>query len=369
MKYRILYFIKLPPPITGATLMNQYVVESEILKNSFKIRTIGISYNQSVGQMGDINVLKFLKIVRYSFLLIKELLLFNPDLIYFQISPLGIAFYRDSIYVMIMKLFRKKIVYHLHGKGINNHLNNPIKKKLYKFVLKDQEVITLSKVLDYDIQLIFQKNIYHVPNGLPVAKFNNKERVENSIIKILYLSNLIKSKGILDFIDAMETLKNKGFNFNANIVGKDADLSSHDLTELIKEKELNVYVKYLGAKYGEEKNEIYNKSDIFVFPTKNDTFALVNLEAMQFGLPVISTNEGAIPEIVDDGITGFIVEKNTPNNIAKKIEFLANHPELRKKMGAAGRKKFLEKYTLQVFEKNMITVFNDILKKGNNEKN
>jgi len=63
-------------------------------------------------------------------------------------------------------------------------------------------------------------------------------------------------------------------------------------------------------------------------------------------------------------ITGFLVEKNNPIELADKIEVLINNPDLRKQMGEAGRKKFFEKYTLEVFEQNMKNVFDDILKKS-----
>jgi len=84
---------------------------------------------------------------------------------------------------------------------------------------------------------------------------------------------------------------------------------------------------------------------------------------MQFGIPIIATREGAMPEIIDDKITGFLVDKNQPEQIAEKIKILFNDEELRRKMGEAGRKKFLEKYTLEIFEQNMKKVFDGILRK------
>jgi glycosyltransferase involved in cell wall biosynthesis len=262
-----------------------------------------------------------------------------------------------------MKLFRKKIVFHLHGKGISQQLNNPMKKLLYKFVFKNQDIITLSELLDYDIKDVFKGRIFHVPNGISKVDYNDNEKPINKVPKILYLSNLIKSKGILDFLDSLEILAHKNIDFNAFIVGKEADLTKQDLNLLIEKKNISKSVMYLGPKYNKEKTEIYLQSEVLVFPTKypNETFGLVNIEAMQFGLPVVSTNEGAISEIIDDGVTGFIVDKNSPEQIADKIEFLINNPEKRIEMGKAGREKFLNNYTIDIFEKNMTNVFSSIL--------
>lgn len=363
-KNKILLFLKLPPPITGATLMNKYVAESKLLRNNFKIHTIAISYNSSVSQMGSYSFAKFFKIIKYNSTLIKELIKFKPDLIYFQISPLGFAFLRDSLFVFTMKLFRKKIVFHLHGKGISQQLNNPMKKLLYKFVFKNQDIITLSELLDYDIKDVFKGRIFHVPNGISKVDYNDNEKPINKVPKILYLSNLIKSKGILDFLDSLEILAHKNIDFNVSIVGEEADLTKQELNLLIDKKNISKSVMYLGSKYEKEKNTFFLQSDIFVFPTKNDIFGLVNIEAMKFGLPVVSTNEGAISEIIDDGITGFIVDKNSPGLIADKIEFLINNPKKRIEMGKAGREKFLNNYTIDIFEKNMKNVFEKILKRS-----
>ena len=99
----------------------------------------------------------------------------------------------------------------------------------------------------------------------------------------------------------------------------------------------------------------WKDADIFVFPTyyHNECFPLVILEAMEQGLPVIATNEGGIPDIIDNGNSGYTVEKNNPSSLASAIERLLKEPELRNSMGVAGRRRFEEKFTEEVFEKRM----------------
>ena len=83
---------------------------------------------------------------------------------------------------------------------------------------------------------------------------------------------------------------------------------------------------------------------------------------MQFGLPVVSTYEGAIPEIVDDGKTGLLVQKKNVEELAWKIELLIKDADFRLTLGEKARDKFLNNYTLTIFEKKMVETFNDILK-------
>lgn len=366
---KILLFIKLPPPTTGATLMNQYVADSKLLKDYFDIHTIGISYAQSVGEMGKIKFSKFFTIIKTYFRLVMQLIAFKPDLIYFQISPLGFAFIRDSLYVFLMKLFQKKIVFHIHGKGISNNIKNPIKKWYYRKVFNNTEVICLSNMLTYDIKHIFGGKIHIVPNGIQKANIAISISKNNNDARILFLSNLIESKGVYDYIEALSIVKKCNISFSAYIVGKEGDVSIAELNKSIDEKKLKGYLEYLGPVYGNEKFKILNNCDIFIHPTQKDVWGLVILEAMQCSLPVISTFEGAISEMVEDGVTGFLVNKKSPKEIADKLELLIKDDDLRQRMGKAGREKFLKYYTIEKFEENMKNVFDDIFDRMNGEKN
>jgi len=107
--------------------------------------------------------------------------------------------------------------------------------------------------------------------------------------------------------------------------------------------------------YGEEKLPFFQQADVFVFPTfySNECFPLVLLEAMEQGLPCISTNEGGIAAIVDEGETGFLVPCREVAPLAERISILLKDEALRKRFGEAGRIKFEEEYTLQRFEENI----------------
>jgi len=367
MKNKILIFVKVPPPVTGATLMNEYVANSKLLNDNYITKFIKISYNDSLKQMGKWRFKKVVLILFYYKELVKSLVLFKPDLVYFQISPIGLGFMRDFFFVLLIKLFNVKIVFHIHGKGIKKAASNAFRKKLYRFAFRNTITICLSNSLTYDIDTVFNGKIFIVPNGIAILNINKYQVKTKSVVNIIYLSNLIVSKGIVDFVKAIGVIKQKGIKINAYINGKEGDLTSQELREFLVSNNVNDVINYLGPRYGEDKNMILRNSDILVFPTyyENETFGLVNIEAMQFGMPVISTNEGAISEIIDDGETGFLVEKKSPKQIAEKLELLINNERLRIKMGNAARKKFLEKYTIEIFEQNINQVFNTIL---NNEK-
>lgn len=366
MKSKILLLVKTPPPITGATLMNSYVIGSRLLNEEFQIKAIQVTYKEKIEDISIISINKIRVLLLTFMILVKYIILFRPQVVYFQLSHLGWAFYRDCIYVFIIKIFRKHIVYHLHGKGIREYVaNSKIKKYIYKWALRSSSIICLSESLTSDLIGVYDKKIYIVNNAIPVVPSMKKSVIkESNTILVLFLSNLIISKGIYPFLDSIFLInqKHKGI-VNAWIVGKEVEISAENLYSEIEKRRITEVVRYLGPKYNEEKNNVFQNADIFIYPTCNDVWGLAILEAMQAGLPVIATMEGAIPEIVDDGITGFIVEKNNPGAIAEKIEYLINRQDVRMEMGKAGKRKFFEKYTLEIFESNMKNVFDDVLKK------
>jgi len=91
---------------------------------------------------------------------------------------------------------------------------------------------------------------------------------------------------------------------------------------------------------------------------------LVLLEAMQFSLPVVSTFEGGIPDVVENGVTGFLVPQKDVEALAEKLELLIRNPELRKQMGEAGRKRYQEKFTLEKFENTLKDIIEQIIEKN-----
>jgi glycosyltransferase involved in cell wall biosynthesis len=100
-------------------------------------------------------------------------------------------------------------------------------------------------------------------------------------------------------------------------------------------------------------------ADMLAFPTfyYYETMGAVLLEAMQAGVPVVTTRRASIPEIAHDGEHGLLVNEQDAADLAEKILRLAGDPALRAKMGAAGRQRFDSYYTHEKYGQRMITVF------------
>jgi glycosyltransferase involved in cell wall biosynthesis len=204
-----------------------------------------------------------------------------------------------------------------------------------------------------------------VANGIKILPEISEKKFQASseVPRILYLSNYIRDKGVLILIDALGKLRDRGHNFNARLVGAPADLKIDFLQEEIKDRNLENCIQILGPLYGEEKTAEFLNADIFCFPTyyKNEAFPLVLIEAMQFSLPVISTFEGGIPDLVIDGETGLLVESQNAEMLAAKIAVLLTDRALISEMGKKGRERFINNFTLSHFEKNLNITFKTVL--------
>ena len=197
---------------------------------------------------------------------------------------------------------------------------------------------------------------------IKILRNMSKEKMYTSV-RMVFLSNLLVSKGLLVLLDALAFLRQRDCLFVCDVVGAEtAEINKERLHNEICKRGLSNVVSYKGCLYGDDKSQELKNADLFVFPTyyPNECFPLVLLEAMAHGLPCVSTNEGAISEIVDDGKTGLIVEKNNPKDLANKIELLLNDENLRKKMGASGRKKYEQDYTLEIFEKRLSNILHTL---------
>lgn len=369
MRKSILLILKLPPPVNGATTINNSLYESEKIKSHYNTFFIDHGLAQQNDDFGSIRIGKLFCYVKSLFECVFYLLSKEIDLCYITIAPKGLAFIKDSIYILLFKIFNKRYVIHLHGKGIyNNAKKSIIWKKYYQLIFNKSAVICLTENLTQDVNDVYNGIPFIVPNGIKESNYDSIKVDKEDKPVILFLSNLYIQKGILVFIEAIKRIAEQtDIQFEAWIVGNStSEMTIEELQEKVQSDHISKWVRVLGPKFGINKILILKKADIFVFPTFNDTFGLVNLEAMEAGLPVITTNVGGIPEVIEDGVNGYIIEPQDINRLKDKIMFLLNHPDEINRISKNNKLKIHQNYTLEKFEDNMISVFRVLLfKKGN----
>jgi len=363
---KILFLLQLPPPIHGASLRNKSIAESKNLNEKYNIKVLNLSINKNLETIGDFSLIKLLKTKFIGLKLLFNLIFFKPKFVYYVFSPYGFAFYRDVLFAFIINLSGKKILFHMREKGIlNESKKSRFKRFLYKKTFKNNNIICITELVKNDLKTVYEKKPYIVADGVEEVITENRfmKKQYNDIPVIIFLSNLTISKGIYDFIESLKILKEEEIEFKGVIVGAPHEISKQELLTYIKEKNLDNFIEYKGPLYGKDKFDQIFESDIFVFPTyyKSETFGIVIIEAMQAGLPVVSTDEGSIKSIVKDGINGFIVKKRSPESIADKLILLVSDKRVRQKMGKKGRELYLKNYRIDIVIEKMINLFEDLL--------
>lgn len=350
---KILFILHFPPPVHGSSIVGQAIKNSATINESFDCRYINLLVSRTVDETGKPSFIKIFRFITLWFRLLYEIVRKKPDLAYLALTASGAAFYKDVLIVALLRLFGIKRIYHLHNQGVRQNETKLINRILYSFVFKNADVILLSNQLYKDIASFVPVTAVHIcPNGIvdtTVTATSNSSQVQNPF-RILFLSNLLRLKGVFELLEACSILQQKGIDFECNLVGAEGDITALQFNNKVIQKQLSHRVHYIGKKFGKEKEEIFAKADVFVHPTLNDCFPLVLLEAMRAGLPVISTFEGGIPDIVEDGTTGFLVPQKNTIALADKIEELIRNTELRHFMRKQGRAKYENEFKLEIFE-------------------
>ena len=204
-------------------MVGKYTKDSKIVNSTFDTRYINLSTSKSIDTIGKKPLLKIGRYLKILILLVKNLFVFNPSIVYMTITAKGVGFYKDFPLVIFTKLFRKTLVLHYHNKGVSLNQNKIIDNLLYKILFKNTKVILLSERLCYDVKKYVKKNnLFYCPNGIP---FNDISSItlEHKVPQILFLSNLIESKGVFVLLDALKILKKRGVCFFCNLVGGDEE--------------------------------------------------------------------------------------------------------------------------------------------------
>ena len=374
---RLLFILSFPPPYHGANISNQILWNSKI-QEQYDCKLLDISDKRDLNNLGVFDFVNIALAIKHTFLLIYYLIFFKPHAVYMLIAQNKWAYLRDATLILIIKTFSSaKVIGHLRGAFFDDFYNQS-SILLKRFINWFQPKVDVMLVLGETLKNLFEKwnaKIYVVPNGTNLLLDNNLEEKfqrGDDVINILYLSNLFESKGILELAKAIKFVKDrvqhKTVVYNiAGAYGKDPKLNKsaeeikRSIHEVLERDNTKKDFNYLGVVTGKNKESLLKKSDIFVLPTFYDGHPRSILEAMAAGCPVISTSTGAIPDTVIDDVTGYIIPYRNVEALASKIKQLVINDELRIRMGKAARKRYIERYTEQVFINNMIGIFEKVL--------
>ncbi len=163
---------------------------------------------------------------------------------------------------------------------------------------------------------------------------------------VLYLGNLIDSKGYAVVMEAARLAEARSLNFKFVIAGAKTNMGSIDADGFIRQHGLR-NLAYLGAVEGGKKHDLLAGADVLALPTRYPVEGqpIVILEAMHYGLAVLTTRVGCIPDVVADGRNGLFIEPDDPEGLLRMIELLSADPALRSRISRENMRVARERYT------------------------
>lgn len=360
---------KLPPPFIGPAIATKIILDSS-LKENFEIIHLNTTVNKSVDAFGKSGLKKIWKNITIYLTLIQLFRKNKIDLIQVPISQTTLGFIKDSIFILIASIFSVKVLIQLRGGNFKNWLNTSsiLTNKYVGFCLaKTHGVIVLGQNLRHLFEDYFPaENIFVVPNGCNINISKEINASSKAGINLLYFSNLLESKGIIEILEAVNLLNKKDVTqFHLNAVGAWYDpVFKTTCFDFIKKN--NLPVTFHTPKSGKEKWDFFVGADIFVFtPNQPEGHPWAIIEALAAKLPVISTDQGAIIESVIDNKNGFIVDNGSPKQIAIQLEKLIFDDSLRVDMARQSYLYYQKNFTEKNMVENMTKSYNKLIYQTN----
>jgi len=354
---RLLILGKLPPPYFGPAIATRILVNSK-LKEKFDLVHFDTTLNSSIEGMGSFSMRKIIRILTQYLEFLRLLTRGKIHLALVPISQETSGFIKDSIFILLLFLKGSKVIIQLRGGNLNNWLNRSsyLMNSYFKFVMRRSAgAIVLGKKLRHLFEDFFpDEQIFVIPNG---ADFSFPPNAKHEGFHALYIANYLPSKGILALVSSFRFVES-GIELVAH--GRWVNDVLKKECESMK-RQYNLKIELNDVITGEKKLEALSSADCFVFtPNSPEGHPWVIVEALAAGLPIISTDMGAISESVIDGFNGFIVPPDAPEEIAKKINLLYSNNKLRQSMSDNSRKLYLENFTAEKMVNKYIDVFHKI---------
>lgn len=354
----------LPPPYAGPEIGTEMFLQSDVLQTAFDLSCINTTVRTSNSEKGKIDGVMVLAYVRYVYRLLRSMLFVRPDVVLYRPTTATLkGWVRDGTTLFVCWICRVKVVLQFgggHFRFFYDSLGSLSRAAVGWLLARSSVVLAESNRLRAQFRgLVPESRVGVLPTAISQEFFEHFEGLmrspEQAQQKVLFVGHLSQAKGYCDllkvvpelaaqvdvrfcFIGAQRSVERNIF-FNQASGGR---LVPEDPIECYKRyianQGLDSRMEFLGDRVqGKEKLDAFAKAAVFVLPSYSEGFSRAILEAMAAGLPMVVTRVGAVPDIVEDGVTGFIIEPGDVAALNDRIKRLLEDPALRARMGAAAR--------------------------------
>ena len=322
---KVLLIGPFPLPLDGCSFANEILYqnldERNVLKDRINTNTAIVSSKQGYSFSLQKTV-SFMGKYTYFYKI------FNSDVVYVTPGQTFFGIMKYSPFLWLCQLLSKPYIIHVHGNYLGEEYKrlSGIKKNVFKrLISKAAAGIVLSKSLIKNFKsLLPNEKVFIVENFVSNALYHQKAIKKTDKLRVIYLSNLIKEKGIIDLLDALIILDSNAVEFDAVLAGAIDAANEQAIT--VRLEKLKGKVTYLGVVSGNSKTEVLWNANVFVLPTyypmEGQPIAL--LEGLATGNVIVTTKHSGIPDIIDES-NGFFVPVQSPESIATCLKKISNN--------------------------------------------
>ncbi|WP_169741601.1 glycosyltransferase family 4 protein [Beijerinckia mobilis] len=277
---------------------------------------------------------------------IRLLTLHRVDLVHLHSAMRG-SFWRKSILASLARMRGVPVIFHLHGSEMKSFYDEQKpwgQKKIADQLTRAARVVVLSESWRTFVQTIAPAaDPLTVPNYVTVPA--QPARGTGSPLTLVFLGLIGARKGLYDLLEALAFVR-QSYPDIVLLVGGNGE--EEKAKECVQALGLDDAVEFKGWVGPAEKAELLDRADIYVLPSYNEGLPMSVLEAMAYGIAVVTSNVGGLPELVEDGVHGRLVQAGDKEGLAAALLELARDPERRRQMGEAGRRRVVEGYSKDV---------------------
>ena len=291
-----------------------------------------------------------LRLATSPFALAARLLQSRPRIVHINTAFDPKGYWRDIVYLAVAKALRRKVVYQIHGGALPGAFfaGSRALSALLRLVLSWPDAVVVlgrSELAAYR-EFAPHARLVRIANAVALcaADLRAERYTAKRALNVAYLGRLAADKGILETIEAVRILRDRGIDARLTIAGAGAALG--EIRQAIAAAGLGDRVRLVGALTGAAKQWLWQKTDVFALPTSREGLPYALLEAMSCGaVPVISP-VGAIPDVVQDEVHGLFVPSRDSRALADALERLATDRALLHRLALAARARVVSEYSV-----------------------
>lgn len=366
-KYRVLLLGPIPPAIGGIATHMDHLIHGPLHRDFeiFPMATMSRKHGQPDYHNESI-VRKCAQILSDAFKEIGMLLFKKPSLVHINSSFNTGAFWRDALYILIARLWRRPVFLQMHGGNLGDFIKRYpqfIQSNLLAILRCTSRISVLSKVQSEPLKEAgLSEQALILPNMIDCQQYDcsAKEAMrDHEATFIVIASHFTKSKGVYDILEAFEITLQHCPQCQLIMVGGGREAGT--LKTLCQEKAYGHRVRFTGFIEQQQISAYLHQSDVFVLPSHSEGFPMVVLEAMACGLPVISTEVGAIPEMLETPDHSFIIPVGDVDAMAARMTQLAESANLRHQRGRANRHRVEKQFDIHIVSNQFASIYRELI--------